>query len=106
MAMKPYHSVQISIPPLGEILFQAITLHQGDVILTLCRYCPPQPVSSAVPLRQWHVMMYKMLNPSHVATKDISAVIKILKWLLHRNFIIILGVRCIRHNSLDEMIIC
>lgn len=54
MAMKPYHTVQISILLLGEILFQAITLHQGDVIATLWRYCPPWPVFSAVPLRQWH----------------------------------------------------
>lgn len=54
MTMKPYHSVQISIPLLGEILFQAITLHQRDVIPTLCCYCPLWPVSSAVPLRQKH----------------------------------------------------
>lgn len=50
-------------------------------------------------------VMYKLLNSCHVATKDHSARIKIFKWL-HRNFIIILGVRYIKHHSLDEMIIC
>lgn len=47
------HSVQISILLLWEILFQAITLHQADVIPTLSSYCPPWPTSLAVPLRQW-----------------------------------------------------
>lgn len=63
MAMKPYHSVQISIPFLGEILFQAITLHQGDVIPTRCSYCPPWPVSSAVPLRQKHTWCTSCWTP-------------------------------------------
>lgn len=63
MAMKPYHSVQISILLLGEILFQAITLHQEDVIPTLCSYCPPWPVSSAVPLRQWHTWCTSCWTP-------------------------------------------
>lgn len=31
---------------------------------------------------------------------------QILKWFLHRNFIIIMGVKCIKHHSLDEMFIC
>lgn len=36
-------------------------------------------------------VMYKLLNSCHVATKDYSAMIKILKWCLHGNFIIIFG---------------
>lgn len=61
MAMKPYHSVQISILLTGEILFQAITLHQEGVILALCSYCPPWPMSLPVPLGQWHYqVMYKL----------------------------------------------
>lgn len=50
-------------------------------------------------------VMYKLLNSCHVATKDHSAMIKILKWL-HWNFIIILRVRYIKHHSADEMIMC
>lgn len=52
-------------------------------------------------------VMYKLLNSCHVSTKDHSAMIKILKWCLHRNFIIFFsGVKCIKHHSLDEMFIC
>lgn len=34
-------------------------------------------------------VMYKLLSSCHVATKDHGAMIKTLKWCLHRNFIII-----------------
>lgn len=51
-------------------------------------------------------VMYKLPNSRHVPTKDRGAMIEILKWRLHRNFIIILGVKCIKHHSLDEMFIC
>lgn len=91
MAMKPYHSVQISIPPLGEILFQAITLHQRDVIPTLCSYCPPwNRVFSCAPwdngIRDVHAA--ELPSRSH---KGPRAMIEILNWCLHRNVIIILG---------------
>lgn len=105
--MKPYHSVQISIPPLGEILFQAITLHQGDVIPTQCSYCPPRPVSSAAPLRQrctWCTSCRSLVTwPRRTPASP--------WWRSHKgclwwNFIIIWGVKCITFCSLDEMIIC
>lgn len=51
-------------------------------------------------------VMYKLLNSCHVPTKNHGAMIKILKWCLHRNVIIILGMKCIKHYSLDEMFIC
>ena len=40
------------------------------------------------------------------ATKDQSAMIEMLKWCLHRNVVIIPGVRRIKHRSLDETIMC
>lgn len=72
--------------------------HSMQLLSSMARVfsCAPETIA---------YVMYK-LNSCHVAPKDHSAMIKILKWCLHRNFIIILGVKCIKHHSLDETFIC
>lgn len=56
--------------------------HSAPLLSSLARVFSCAPETKAY-------VMYKLLNSCHVATKDHSAVIKILKWCLHRNFIII-----------------
>lgn len=106
VAMKPYHSVQISIPLLGEILFQAITLHQGDVIATLRRYCPRWPVSSAVPLRQKHTWCTSRWTPVMQPQRTIVQWSKSLNGACIEISSLFFRVKCIKHHSLDEMLIC
>lgn len=105
MAMKPYHSVQISIPLLGEILFQAITLHQGAVIPTLLSYCPPWPVSPALPLRQPHAWCTSCRTPVMQPLRTLVQSSKYLNGACMEISSLFFRVKSIKHHSLDEMLI-
>lgn len=73
--------------------------HSVELLSSVARVfsCAPETMAD---------VMYKLQRSCHVATKGHSAMIKTLKWRLHRNFVIISGGRCIARHSLDEMIIC
>lgn len=73
--------------------------HSMQLLSSMARVfsCAPETIA---------YVTYKLLNSCYAATEDPGATITILKWRLHRNFIIILGVRRIKHHSLDEMFIC